>query len=268
MLSIGSIKSASGAAGYYAKDNYYIEGEAKDASEWFGKAAAALGLEGPVDPKVFEAVLLGQLPNGKQIQAGSKGHRAGFDLTFSAPKSLSLMALVGGDTFTLKAIEGEGDTARLRLEDKAGRAHLLERGDPMRQPLGAAGALNMHRVQGQTTPRAITVLSEGDRMLNSQSLAYVLTSRARDGFTLFVDDRERVIQKIERNDGKAPHATEIVGDAVQTIKTQALKPELPPLGIDDALREKLAALSKEADRTNTLPVPQKQLGLELCGVSF
>jgi conjugative relaxase-like TrwC/TraI family protein len=171
--------------------------------------------------------------------------------------------VMNGDTFTLKAIEGEGDTARLRLEDKAGRAHLLERGDPMREQLGAAGALNMHRVQGQTTPHAITVLSEGDRMLNSQSLAYVLTSRAREGFTLFVDDKERVIQQIERNDGKAPHATEIAGDAVQTKETQALKPELPPLGIDNALREKLAALSKEADRTNTLPVPQKQLGLEL-----
>jgi hypothetical protein len=50
---------------------------------------------------------------------------------------------------------------------------------------------------------------------------------------------------------------------VQAKETQALKPELPPLAIDDALREKLAALSKEADRTNTLAVPQKQLGLEL-----
>jgi hypothetical protein len=128
---------------------------------------------------------------------------------------------------------------------------------------GAAGVLNMHRVQGQTTPHAITVLSEGDRMLNSQSLAYVLISRARDGLTLFVDDKERVIQQIERNDGKAPHATEIKEDAVQAKEAQALKPELPPLGIDNALREKLAALSKEADSTNTLPVRQKQLGLEL-----
>jgi conjugative relaxase-like TrwC/TraI family protein len=97
MLSIGSIKSASGAASYYAKDNYYTENSAQDASIWFGKGAEALGLEGPVEPAAFEAILAGKLPNGEQIAAGGNGKRCGFDLTFSAPKSLSLIALVGGD---------------------------------------------------------------------------------------------------------------------------------------------------------------------------
>jgi conjugative relaxase-like TrwC/TraI family protein len=179
--------------------------------------------------------------------------------------------VVNGDRFILKAIEGEGPNARLRLERADGKTHLLEKGDPLRERLDHAGALNMHRVQGQTTTHAITVLSEGDRMLNSQSLAYVLSSRAREGFTLYLDDKERVIQQIERNDGQAAHAVDVDGSLrtmhdrpTDTLASPSTtKAELPPLGIDDALKAKLAALQPPPDKTNTLPVPQKQLGLEL-----
>ena len=36
----------------------------------------------------------------------------------------------------------------------------------------------MHKAQGLTVENAITVMSSNDRMLNTQSLAYVLASRA------------------------------------------------------------------------------------------
>jgi hypothetical protein len=43
MISIGAVSSASGAAGYYANDNYYTEGEGADHSQWHGRGAEAWG---------------------------------------------------------------------------------------------------------------------------------------------------------------------------------------------------------------------------------
>ena len=85
--------------GYYSKD----DPEHRAASAWAGKGAEALGLKGPVDPDTFRAVLEGRVPDGSGQQLGRRGrdgeilHRPGRDLTFSAPKSVSLAALAGGD---------------------------------------------------------------------------------------------------------------------------------------------------------------------------
>ena len=105
MLSIGAIASAAQGASYYEKDGYYAKDdpEHRDASAWFGKGAEALGLSGPVDPDTFKAILEGKVPDGSGTELGKRGkdgeitHRPGRDLTFSAPKSVSIAALVGGD---------------------------------------------------------------------------------------------------------------------------------------------------------------------------
>jgi hypothetical protein len=163
----------------------------------------------------------------------------------------------GGTGLGTASADGE----RLRIEGKDGQEHLLERGDPLRERLDHAGALNMHRAQGQTAENAITVLSGEDRQLNSQSLVYVLASRARDGFILVVDDKERVIEQIECNDGIEPHAMTLAG-AEEHKRDSPAKSELPPIGLNDGMREQITA-SQEKDRTNSWPLPQKQLGLEL-----
>ena len=88
-----------GRYGYYARD----DPAHRDASAWAGKGAEALGLEGPVDPDTFKDVLAGEVPDGTGHRLGRKDregnvhHRPGRDLTFSAPKSVSLAALIGGD---------------------------------------------------------------------------------------------------------------------------------------------------------------------------
>ena len=104
MLSVGSVSSAGGAAGYYTKDNYYTADQTSAASGWFGEGAKALGLEGPIDATTFEAILSGQLGPDISLAGGPGGeHRPGIDLTFSAPKSVSLLSLVAGDTRLLAA---------------------------------------------------------------------------------------------------------------------------------------------------------------------
>ena len=67
---------------------------------WQGKGAEALGLEGKVDKQVFTELLQGKLPDGSDLtrmQDGVNKHRPGYDLTFSAPKSVSMLAMLGGD---------------------------------------------------------------------------------------------------------------------------------------------------------------------------
>ena len=126
MLSVATVRSAKGAAGYFAADNYYSPGEAETSGEWFGKGAEALGLTGAVDKETFEALLKGSLPDGSQVGTPER-HRAGIDLTFSLPKSWSLLALVGGDRRILDAYRAavketlgwaERNAAETRMEVK------------------------------------------------------------------------------------------------------------------------------------------------------
>ena len=106
VASIGAVAPPSQGARYYERDGGYAKDdpEHRQASAWAGKGAEALGLEGPVDPDVFRSVLEGHVPDGSGQRLGRAAvggafcHRPGRDLTLSAPKSVSLVALVGGDT--------------------------------------------------------------------------------------------------------------------------------------------------------------------------
>ncbi|MGI9296519.1 MAG: MobF family relaxase [Gammaproteobacteria bacterium] len=137
MLSIGIIQNAGITANYFSTDDYYtrvqdgspetgsgggpgggsgsggggesggsgdreISSSGPDVpSEWTGRGAAKLGLEGPVDATIFKEFLEGQLPYGGPklgvMRDGEIQHRPGWDLTFSAPKSASILYEVGGD---------------------------------------------------------------------------------------------------------------------------------------------------------------------------
>ena len=103
MLSVANVRTAGGAANYFAADNYYTRADADRSGEWLGKGAQKLGLEGQVEARQFEAVLKGLLPDGSRVGSDNRVHRAGTDLTFSMPKSWSLLALVGGDKRILDA---------------------------------------------------------------------------------------------------------------------------------------------------------------------
>jgi conjugative relaxase-like TrwC/TraI family protein len=103
MLSVANVRTAGGAANYFTADNYYTRADADRSGEWVGQGAKALGLDGRVEAKQFEAILKGYLPDGTRLGSDLRPHRAGTDLTFSMPKSWSLIALVGGDTRILDA---------------------------------------------------------------------------------------------------------------------------------------------------------------------
>lgn len=105
MMTVASVASAADAAGYYSsKDNYYFLDDLQ--SQWLGEGARELGLEGNVDLEAFTNVLHGRLPNGVELGkevSGNHVHRPGHDFTFSAPKSVSMLILAGGDKRLLQA---------------------------------------------------------------------------------------------------------------------------------------------------------------------
>ncbi len=104
MISVGKLGSASEAASYYAKDNYYTADQQQGGSIWAGKAAEELGLSGPVDAAAFERVLRGTLPDGTILSAMRGEHRSGWDMTMSVSKSVSLVALLGADARLVGAV--------------------------------------------------------------------------------------------------------------------------------------------------------------------
>lgn len=131
MLSISPARTASGAQSYYlhmkegkdAPDDYYAkEGQ----GQWHGAGAEALGLTGEVSAKDFAALSLGFNPrDGEALvqNAGNDDRRAGWDLTFSAPKSASICWAIG-DESTQKAIEtAHAEAVKIALDllqEKAG----------------------------------------------------------------------------------------------------------------------------------------------------
>ena len=365
VVSVASVGSAAGAAAYYANDNYYTADQSAEHSEWGGEGAARLELFGKVDAEAFEQVLAGKLPNGAVISGGAGEHVAGMDLTFSAPKSVSLVALIGKDERVIAAhVEAvrttmawaeknlayalrtevlgrvraglieEGalgsEAIRLRtfenlnltheqmrrpssyapgqrldvfqrqsrtglergrydvagIDPKSGEVE-LKRGDrthrikpetlatngkglalsspteievragdrliwttnnrelgiangsqvdvlridrsgltlhdanatrtlspdnTLRESLAHGLVLNMHRAQGLTVDRAITVMDSHDRMLNSKNLFYVLSSRAREHLGLHVDSKSGLAEAVGKHRGDVPHAKDVGRD--------------------------------------------------------
>jgi conjugative relaxase-like TrwC/TraI family protein len=118
MLTISKPLSASQAQSYHqkeftAKEQNYWSQQGAIVGEWQGRLASQFGLDGAVSAEDFGKLSQGQHPatgeqlvrqrasyeyqnaNGKIVK--TMEHRAGWDATFSAPKSVSLTALVGGD---------------------------------------------------------------------------------------------------------------------------------------------------------------------------
>ncbi len=118
MLSLWKLRV--GAENYYldqvAKglDDYY-SGAGETRGRWIGAASTALGLDDSVDGDSLRAVLAGLAPgtgltpNGDQVRT-FKNRVPGFDLTFSAPKSVSILYALG-DPLVRSEVMDATDTA-------------------------------------------------------------------------------------------------------------------------------------------------------------
>ena len=92
MLRFHQSESASDAKSYYTRADYLAEGQ-EAVGPWGGRAALLLGLRGLVDKRSFDRLCDNLHPlTGEQLTARTRADRTvGNDLTFDAPKSVSLL---------------------------------------------------------------------------------------------------------------------------------------------------------------------------------
>jgi conjugative relaxase-like TrwC/TraI family protein len=117
------------ASHYYQSEfslgDYYAEREVEGivASRWYGHGADELGLSGRVKADDFAHLLEGKDPSGGRVlvahREGLDERRAGWDVTVSPHKSVSLTALVGGDGRLLEAHDHAVEKALTELERHA-----------------------------------------------------------------------------------------------------------------------------------------------------
>lgn len=117
---------------YYSKDG--------TAASWQGEGAKKLGLTGAIESERLLAMMRGDYGAGIQTTSSIRKDaeaRAALDLTFSAPKSVSLQAIIGRDhrvieahdkavTEALEFIEKELAQSRIKIQ---GRSHVEKSGN-------------------------------------------------------------------------------------------------------------------------------------------
>jgi conjugative relaxase-like TrwC/TraI family protein len=130
-----TIRAMSNGAGYSARhlqhSDYYAEGE-RVTGQWQGRGAEMLGLAGEVQSEQFEALRQGVDPqSGEFLRQRHSADRTAadgttqsrgrnlYDFTISAPKSVSIMAQLGGDA---RLVEAHGKAVRETLKELEDRA--------------------------------------------------------------------------------------------------------------------------------------------------
>src|SRR4051812_8601325 len=167
MLSIG--KLAAGQAAYYERqvarghDDYY-SGRGEAPGEWTGRGAAALGLSGQVDATHFNALMAGVDPSDKALERPLRDSRGepkvvGFDLTFSAPKSVSVLFAAGDEQTAGQLIAAHEAAVRAALgyvEDAAVKVRRGKGGAIVEPGEGVVAAAYRHRMSRSLDPQLHT----------------------------------------------------------------------------------------------------------------
>jgi conjugative relaxase-like TrwC/TraI family protein len=134
VVSIGKV--AVGQHAYYEQqvaqgaDDYY-SGRGEVPGEWQGAGAQALGLSGRVERGQFNALVAGMDPRDPSVRlrwSVRDPEVAALDLTFSAPKSVSVLAAAGPDDVVRVLVGAHNDAVTAALAYLDGSAVMVRRG--------------------------------------------------------------------------------------------------------------------------------------------
>lgn len=127
MMTVKTLGSVKQTASYYGREKhiasyYSAEANAHGGGQWYGRGAEKLGLRGPVHERQWKRAIEGQFGRGRDaIRVGNQDpdkRRPGVDLTFSAPKSVSVVALACGDDRLIGAHDRAVERAMRWVEDQ------------------------------------------------------------------------------------------------------------------------------------------------------
>src|ERR1022692_2951588 len=275
MLSISQPLSAGQARTYHAREfasseqNYWSRDQ-QGHSEWQGRLAGEWGLAGAVGAEHFARLSEGQHPQTEaqlvrhqtaKTYAGKFGkevtsveHRAGWDATFSAPKSVSLTALVGGDDrvrvahresvrAALSELERytQARIGNIRAPETTGKFAAATFEHHTARPVGgyAAPQLHTHAVIFNVTERenGQTRSLQPQELFASQSYA---TNVYRSELAVRLND---LGYKVERGEWGEPQIAGYSKEylAANSLRREQVKDYIRANGIDGPAAEQIAA---------------------------
>lgn len=167
MLSVG--KLAQGQERYYerqvarGRDDYY-SGKGEAPGEWVGSAAGLLGLEGRVTAEQLNAMAAGIDPSDPALERPLRSRAgemkvAGYDLTFSAPKSVSVLYAIADQDTSEQLVEAHESAVCAALgyvEDEAVMVRRGKAGAVVQPGSGLLAAAYRHRLSRALDPQLHT----------------------------------------------------------------------------------------------------------------
>ena len=160
MLSIGRVERGTSAKEYYLDlrggDYYTGRGNSEAPGEWYGKLADVFGLSGQVRREEFCKLFNGRSLTGENLRRRQSNERPAFDLTFSAPKDLSIIYALAGPKLKreIDVAMSEAAKAGMRyVQDEACKTRLGQGGAKVVEGGGLAAALFPHDASRELDPQ-------------------------------------------------------------------------------------------------------------------
>ncbi|HEY3947368.1 MAG TPA: MobF family relaxase [Solirubrobacteraceae bacterium] len=149
------------------RDDYY-SGRGEAPGEWIGAGAEALGLSGRVTTEQFNALIAGADPRDPVLRLRSSSRDpkiAAFDLTFSAPKSVSVLFAIAPEAVSRVLVECHEEAVRAALgylEDTAVMVRRGHGGERVEAAGGLVAAAYRHRMSRALDPQLHTHVVAGN----------------------------------------------------------------------------------------------------------
>jgi conjugative relaxase-like TrwC/TraI family protein len=169
MLSVGKVGMSAAQQLYYeervaqGREDYYA-GRGEAPGRWVGEGARELGLSGELDAEQLKAMMDGLDPATGETLArrGGRASTAAFDMTFSAPKSVSVLFAVGDEQLSRALVEAHEEAVDAAVSYMEREACRVRRGSARQGSIcseragGFVAAAYRHRMSRAQDPQLHT----------------------------------------------------------------------------------------------------------------
>ena len=268
MLTISNPMKGPHGAKYYAAlvENEEAKLWREKPGVWHGEGAQLLNLKGTVSPKVLREVLAGFSPDGKEKlvnNAGTKSRQRGWDLTFSAPKSVSVLWAMSSPEYREKISKIHTEAVKDALEYLQEKAAVARRGQggKVRERASLVFALFEHSYSRSLDPQLhthsllVNTAVRPDNTTGSIHSKDIFIHRRAAGLVYQASFRIRLQAELSvLTEDKAP-AFHVIGVPVELCgifskRRKAIREYMVKHGLHGAAAAKIAALATRPKKKN------------------